>query len=81
MTRKHIEAPMPGVFYRRSDPDEPVFVEEGESVSEGDTLGLIGVMKNYNDITAPGDGVIAEIVATDEAEVDVGDVLFVLEVQ
>jgi acetyl-CoA carboxylase biotin carboxyl carrier protein len=39
-----VEAPMPGVFYRRPDPDEPVFAEEGDEVAAGDKVALIGVM-------------------------------------
>jgi acetyl-CoA carboxylase biotin carboxyl carrier protein len=44
-----IQAPMPGVFYRRSDPDDPPFAEPGDRVEAGETIALIGVMKNFND--------------------------------
>ncbi len=70
---------MPGVFYTRPDPDEENFVDEGDEVAEGDVVGLVGVMKNFHDITAPADGTIAEIVAENEQEVDAGDDLLVLE--
>ncbi len=72
---------MPGVFYRRPDPEEDDFVKEGDNVSEGDVVGLVGVMKNFHDITAPADGTIAEILAENEQEVDAGDDLFVLEAE
>lgn len=79
MATEQIQSPMPGVFYTRPDPEEDDFVEEGDNVSEGDVVGLVGVMKNFHDITAPADGTITEILAENEQEVDAGDDLFVLE--
>jgi acetyl-CoA carboxylase biotin carboxyl carrier protein len=79
MATEHIQAPMPGVFYRRPDPDEDTFVEVGDEVTAGDVIGLVGVMKNFHDITAPADGTITEIVVEHEQEVDAGDELFVFE--
>lgn len=79
MSTETIEAPMPGVFYRRPDPDEEFYAAEGDSVSEGDVLGLVGVMKNFHDVTAPADGTIAEILEENEAEIEAGDPLFELE--
>jgi acetyl-CoA carboxylase biotin carboxyl carrier protein len=79
MSTETIEAPMPGVFYRRPDPDEEFYVAEGDSVSEGDVLGLVGVMKNFHDVTAPADGTIAAILEENEAEIEAGDPLFELE--
>jgi len=73
-----IEAPMPGVFYRRPDPDEPTFAEEGEEVSAGDTVALIGVMKNFHDVTVDRDGVIDSFLVENETEVQAGDALFTL---
>lgn len=74
-----IEAPIPGVFYRRPDPDTPVFVEEGDEVEAGDKVALIGVMKNFHDITADTDGVVAEFLVENESEVEAGDGLVIIE--
>ncbi len=74
-----IEAPMPGVFYRRPDPDEPVFAEEGDEVESGDTVALIGVMKNFHDVTVDTDGVITSFLADNETEVEAGDELLTVE--
>jgi hypothetical protein len=41
MSKKTIEATMPGIFYRRPEPDQDFYVTEGASVSEGDIVGLI----------------------------------------
>ncbi len=72
MATEYVAAPMPGVFYRRTAPDEPALVEVGDEVSEGDTVALIGVMKNFHDITVPSDGVVADILIENEAEVEAG---------
>lgn len=74
-----IEAPMPGVFYRRPDPEEAMFVEEGDAVDEGDVVGLVGVMKNYHDIESPTSGTVRKIHVENEAEIAAGDVLFEIE--
>lgn len=74
-----IEAPIPGVFYRRPDPDTSVFVEEGDEVEAGEKVALIGVMKNFHDITADTDGVVAEFLVENESEVEAGDGLVLIE--
>lgn len=68
-----ITASMPGVFYRRPDPEEPVFVDEGDEVEAGDVVGLIGAMKNFFDIEADEAGEIVEFLAEHESEVVAGD--------
>lgn len=70
-----IEAPMPGVFYRRPDPDEEFYVEEGDRVEEGDVVGMIGVMKNFNEITSDADGVIERVFVENEVEIEAGQEL------
>lgn len=70
-----IEAPMPGVFYRRPDPDEEFYVEEGDRVEEGDVVGMIGVMKNFNDLTSDADGVVERVFVENEVEIEAGQEL------
>jgi len=81
MTTTTIEAPMPGVFYRRSDPDEPPYVEEGDAVEAGDVVALIGVMKNFYDVEAEADGTVTEILVKDETEIDAGTELMTVETE
>lgn len=69
---KTILSPIPGVFYRRPSPDKDVYVNEGDSVKAGDTIGLVEVMKNYYEIKAEADGVIESFTAEDEQVVDAG---------
>lgn len=74
-----INAPMPGVFYRRPDPDEPVFVEEGDEVSADQKIALIGVMKTFHDVEAGTDCIVTSFQVENEAEVEAGDTLATVE--
>lgn len=65
-----IRSPMPGVFYRRPDPDDPVFVEPGDEVEAGETIGLVEVMKNFHDIEADTAGTVGEFHVENEAEIE-----------
>ncbi|MFC4247999.1 acetyl-CoA carboxylase [Natribaculum luteum] len=78
MATEYLTAPMPGVFYRRPDPDDPPFVEVGDDVSEGETVALVGVMKNFHDVTASSSGTVSEILVDDEAEIEAGQELIEL---
>jgi acetyl-CoA carboxylase biotin carboxyl carrier protein len=74
-----VKAQMPGTFYRRPDPESDPYVEEGDEVSAGDTIGLIEVMKNFNEIKAGDDGKISKFLVEDEEAVDAGQDLVELE--
>ena len=47
-----IQSPLPGTFYHRPDPDQPPFKAKGDSVAEGDVIGLIEVMKTFIEVKA-----------------------------
>lgn len=74
-----ITASLLGTFYRRPSPDEPVFVEEGDNVEKGQTVGIIEVMKSFHDVTAHESGVIGRVLVEDGATVEFGQVLMELE--
>ena len=63
---------MPGTFYRRPDPESDPYVEEGEQVSAGDTVGLIEVMKSFHEVKAEEEGTIARFLVESEEAVDAG---------
>jgi biotin carboxyl carrier protein len=78
-----VPTPSEGVFYRRPGPDSPAYVEEGDEVGEGATLGLVEVMKSFNQITyggpaLPERGVVVKILVEDSAEVSHGQPLFLI---
>jgi acetyl-CoA carboxylase biotin carboxyl carrier protein len=70
---------MPGTFYRRPDPESDPYVEEGEQVSAGDTVGLIEVMKSFHEVKAEEEGTIARFLVESEEAVDAGQVLVEME--
>lgn len=60
---------MPGIFYRQPDPEEPLFVEPGDTVEKGDTVGLVEVMKNFHEIETDSAGTVGEFQVENEAEI------------
>ena len=79
MADKTVKAQMPGTFYRRPDPDSDPYVSEGDSVSAGDTVGLIEVMKSFHEVKAEDDGTVSKFLVDDEGAVDAGQDVLKLE--
>ncbi|MFN7015936.1 MAG: acetyl-CoA carboxylase biotin carboxyl carrier protein [Fimbriimonadales bacterium] len=74
-----VESPMMGMFYRGPSPSEPPYVEEGDLVHEGQTIGLVEAMKVFNEIPAPATGIVRRILAQNATLVQQGEVLMLLE--
>jgi len=74
-----VKAQMPGTFYRRPDPESDFYVEEGDRVSAGDTVGLIEVMKSFHEVKAGEEGTIARFLVENEEAVDAGQDLLEME--
>lgn len=53
-------------------PEKPAFVSVGDTVKKGQTLLIVEAMKVMNEVPAPKDGVITEILVTNEEVVDYG---------
>lgn len=77
MTR-HILSPLPGTFYSRPAPDQPAFKSVGDTVAVGDVIGLIEVMKSFNEVMADQAGILAAFVVEDEEPVMAGQPLIEL---
>jgi acetyl-CoA carboxylase biotin carboxyl carrier protein len=75
MAEHVVHAPFPGVFYRRPDPDSPPFVTESDTVANGAVIGLIEVMKMFQEIRCEADGTVAEFLVENESAVDAGQPL------
>lgn len=71
-------SPMVGVFYRAPSPGDPNFVEIGDRVERGQTIGLVEAMKVFNEITAENAGVVAKIAVETGQLVETGQALFLL---
>ncbi|AXY56670.1 acetyl-CoA carboxylase, biotin carboxyl carrier protein [Acinetobacter chinensis] len=69
-------SPMVGVFYAAPSPGEPTFIKVGQTVSAGETLGIIEAMKIMNPIEATQSGVIEEILVKNGEVIQFGQALF-----
>jgi biotin carboxyl carrier protein len=81
-----VASPTHGTFYRKPSPDSPNYVEVGDEVSPGQTLGLVEVMKCFSPITfdpkgGEGIGIVREITARDGHEVKAEQVLVRVELR
>jgi len=80
MSQQTVNAPFPGVFYRRPAPDKPAFVNEGQKVEAGTVIGLIEVMKQFFELKTETAGTIMAFQVEDETVVEAGESLATLEV-
>ncbi|WP_299549387.1 acetyl-CoA carboxylase biotin carboxyl carrier protein [uncultured Helicobacter sp.] len=74
-----INSPMVGTFYRCPSPNAPAYVNVGDKVKKGQTLGIIEAMKIMNEIEAEFDCKIVEIIPNDAQPVEYNSPLFVVE--
>jgi biotin carboxyl carrier protein len=77
--RVEVRAAMSGVFYRRPAPDQPSYVEVGDTVEKKQVLALLETMKVFQKIKSPSAGKIAEITVENEVALGDGDLMFVIE--
>ena len=69
-------SPMVGVFYSAPSPGEGPFVNVGQTVSAGETLGIIEAMKIMNPIEATQSGVVEEILVKNGDVIQFGQPIF-----
>ena len=67
-----VESPLVGVAYLAAGPDKPAFVSVGDQVKKGQTLMIIEAMKVMNEVPAPKDGLVTEILVQNEEMVEFG---------
>ncbi|MBB3571886.1 MULTISPECIES: acetyl-CoA carboxylase [Rhizobium] len=75
MSRLEIRSPLPGTFYRASSPDTPPFKADGDAVAASDTIGLIEVMKTFQQIPAGLDGKNITFLVDNEEPVMAGQII------
>ncbi len=76
-----VKAPISGVFYRTSAPNQPPFVEVGSVVKKGQTLCLLETMKVFTKLKSPIAGVVVEILGTHEGVIEKNQILFYIKPQ
>ena len=79
MSAKQILSPLPGTFYRRPSPDQPPFKDVGDEIKEGDVIGLVEVMKVFNEVKAEVAGKVKSFLVENEDPVMAGAPLVELE--
>jgi acetyl-CoA carboxylase biotin carboxyl carrier protein len=78
-TRLAVLAPLVGTFYRSPQPGAKAFVEVGDVVEPGQTVGIVEAMKIMNQVQADRGGRVAEITVQDGDWVEFQQVLMYLE--
>jgi acetyl-CoA carboxylase biotin carboxyl carrier protein len=77
--RHVVTAGLTGTFFRAPAPDQPPFVSVGDTVQEGQTIGVVEAMKLLNTIEADRAGRIVDIFPDDGALVSPDSELFAIE--
>ncbi len=73
-----VTAPIVGTVYLQPDPQQSAFVQVGDRVQAGQILVIIEAMKVYNQIPAPCDGVVRQILVSSGDPVEYGETLMIL---
>ncbi|MGH3586244.1 MAG: acetyl-CoA carboxylase [Pseudonocardia sp.] len=79
MSRHEVVSPIPGIFYRRPDPDSEPFATEGQTVAAEDAVCLVEVMKSFHQVLAGAAGTVVEFLVDNEDVVDAGQPVAVIE--
>ena len=80
MAIQQILSPLPGIFYRTPAPDKPDYKSDGDAVTDDDTIGLIEVMKSFNEVKAGAAGKIVRFLTENEDAVMAGQPIAEIEV-
>ncbi len=71
-------SPMTGIFYRKPTPSEPPFVNEGDTVTAGQVIGVIEAMKVFNEVESTQNGIVLRFAVEDGGMIQEGEpILFV----
>jgi acetyl-CoA carboxylase biotin carboxyl carrier protein len=73
-----VRSPMVGTFYAASSPEAPPFVKVGQSVKQGETLGVIEAMKMFNQIESDKAGTVVAILVENGQPVEFDEPMFVI---
>ena len=73
-----VRSPMVGTFYASASPDKPPFVQIGQQVKAGETIGIIEAMKMFNPIEADVSGTVAAILVKNGQPIEFDEPMFVI---
>jgi acetyl-CoA carboxylase biotin carboxyl carrier protein len=74
-----IIAPMVGTFYAAPSAKDPPYVQEGDTIHQGDRIGIIETMKMMNEIESEVAGRVIRILVQNAQPVEYGQPLMIVE--
>jgi acetyl-CoA carboxylase biotin carboxyl carrier protein len=75
---ENIISPLPGIFYRKPGPGKDPYVNEGDTIEVGQTIGLVEIMKQFTEVRSEFAGVLSKFEIDDYGTVNPGDVVAVV---
>jgi len=79
ITGHEVTAPMVGTYYSASAPGASPFIKVGQTVSKGDTIGIIEAMKLLNQIEADVSGTIKAICIENGEPLEYGQAICIID--
>ena len=79
MAQHEVLSPLPGIFYRRPAPEKSPYKQDGDRVADGDVVGLVEVMKQFTEIQADASGKVIRFLVDNEAAVESGQAVLLIE--
>jgi acetyl-CoA carboxylase biotin carboxyl carrier protein len=73
-----IRSPMVGTYYASPNPDSPPFVKVGQTVKQGETLGIIEAMKMFNPIEADVSGTVRAVLVSSGQPIEFDEPMYVI---
>lgn len=70
-----VNSPLVGIFYTASSAEVPPFITVGSTVKKGQTIGIVEAMKLMNEVESEFDGIVEEILVSNEQMVEYGQPL------
>ncbi|GAA2740464.1 MULTISPECIES: acetyl-CoA carboxylase biotin carboxyl carrier protein [Kitasatospora] len=75
----HVCAPMLGTFYHAPEPGKPPYVQVGDTVTPGQPIGILEVMKMMTPVEADAAGTVVEILVENATPVEFQQPLIAVE--
>ncbi len=79
MSKAQILSPLPGTFYRKASPESPPFKQDGDAVTPTDVIGLVEIMKNFQEVTADAAGSAIRFLVEDGEAIMAGQAIAEIE--
>lgn len=73
-----VSSPLVGTFYAASAEGAEPYVQVGDTVKKGQVLGIVEAMKLMNEIESDYDGVVKQILVSNEDVIEYGQPMFVI---